>query len=506
MRVEIVIDMGSSRQWLLHLVELLRISRSADVVFRFVETNSPISPKLKTLLGFERIITRRPQSCGSEPLDVEELVQWHEGDKPADWTFNLSSKSVPNTSGKSFDIRFDGVAGEEALFVALMTTGTPVIEIFDLKDKSVAAHGTASLEAAAGMGGAMEAIYSRVAVLIDRVTGGLHENGSPVQPGQLKPVPMKNVATRIVRESGTAVIRSIYKICFYSSHWRVGWRFDKGEGVAVRRDLGGAPWRVLSSPHDHFFADPFPFEKDGKSYLFFEDLPQASQKGVISMVEMSPEGPVSAVQTVLEEPWHLSYPFVFERDGSIWMIPESSANREVVLYRAAEFPHRWERHSVLLTGIEAADATVVEYNGRLWMFAVTRNGIGGYSDTLNIYYADDLTGPWVAHAGNPVLVDDRSARPAGHFYWQDNKLWRPVQDCRNGYGAALALASIDELTVSSFKQTVHATLTPGETWPGRKLHTLNKAGDLEVIDGCTYHPRSKLATKLFRKHTFSRSR
>ncbi|WP_420413797.1 glucosamine inositolphosphorylceramide transferase family protein [Roseibium sp.] len=496
MRVEIVIEKDRVRGWLLHLVEVLKKSRCADVVFRFVDPEPPVSNPLKTLLAFEKVLMRSHRPCGSEVIDADRLPQARAGEAQADWTFNLTSKSLSASSGQTFDIRFEGEAGEEALFAALLTKGTPTIEIVELSSGQVAAHGTASLEAAVGTGGAMEAVYSRVAILINRVIAGAREHGTPIKTVILPPISLKQVTARMLRESVVMAIRTIYGMCFHASHWRIGWRFGAAESVAANQDLGGAPWKVLASPHDHFYADPFLFEKDGRHFLFLEDLPQKTQKGVISMVEMSADGPVSDVQTVLEEPWHLSYPFVFERDGSIWMIPESSTNHEVVLYRAAEFPLRWERHTVLLADVEAADATIVEHDGRLWMFAVTRNGTGGYSDTLSIYYADELTGPWHSHEGNPVIVNDRTARPAGEFYHQDGKLWRPVQDCRNGYGAALALATVDELTPSTFKQTVHKTLTPGAVWPGRKLHTLNKAGDLEVIDGCTYHPRSRTAAYL----------
>jgi hypothetical protein len=122
--------------------------------------------------------------------------------------------------------------------------------------------------------------------------------------------------------------------------------------------------------------------------------------------------------------------------------------------------------------------------------------VGGYSDTLAIFHARDLFGPWRPHAGNPVLVDRASARPAGHFVNRNGQLWRPVQDCTQGYGNALALAEIIELTPESFRQRVHTRLRPGAFWPGRKLHTLNRAGRLEVIDGSRIQPKwSALASR-----------
>jgi len=194
---------------------------------------------------------------------------------------------------------------------------------------------------------------------------------------------------------------------------------------------------------------------------------------------------------VLEEPFHLSYPFVFERDGQIWMIPETSANNAITLYRAERFPDRWVKEADLLTGLSASDATIVEHGGLLWMFATTWNGAGSFSDTLSIFSSAALCGPWKPHAGNPVLVDQSSARPAGAFVRRDGRLWRPVQDCRDGYGTGIGLAEVTRLDAEGYAQTVHSVVKAPSGWPGRRLHTLNRAGTLEVIDGAAHSPRSR---------------
>ena len=59
----------------------------------------------------------------------------------------------------------------------------------------------------------------------------------------------------------------------------------------------------------------------------------------------------------------------------------------------------------------------------------------------------------------------------------------------SGDGSALVLAEVTELTPETFAQRLHNQLKPGEFWPGRKLHTLNRAGRLEVIDGNRIQPR-----------------
>jgi hypothetical protein len=94
-----------------------------------------------------------------------------------------------------------------------------------------------------------------------------------------------------------------------------------------------------------------------------------------------------------------------------------------------------------------------------------------------------------------VLVDAQSARPAGNVVSLGGRLWRPVQDCRGGYGSALGIAEITRLDEEGFEQSLRAILRPGAQWPGRRFHTLNSAGSLECIDGSGHSPKLKLAAR-----------
>ena len=172
------------------------------------------------------------------------------------------------------------------------------------------------------------------------------------------------------------------------------------------------------------------------------------------------------------------------------MIPEASNSGRVILYRCVEFPRRWERAATLLDGIEAGDATIIQHDGLYYMLSAVREGLGGYSDTLAIHCAERLTGPWREHAMQPALIDASAARPAGAMVRdRTGALWRPVQDCTHGYGRALRLARIDRLDTQSFAQTFTAKIGSGPLWPGGRLHTLNRAGRLEVIDGVGINPK-----------------
>ena len=172
-----------------------------------------------------------------------------------------------------------------------------------------------------------------------------------------------------------------------------------------RCDLGGTRWTVLRDSGRSFFADPFPVCRNGKTFLFFEEFEYRLGKGVISAIEFDAAGPVGPPLRVLEEPWHLSYPFIMEHGDALFMIPEASLTGEVPLYRCTAFPDRWERVGSIITGIEASDCTLFRHDGLLWMTSSTREGVGGYSDTLSIHFAPDIFGPWTEHEQRPILVD-----------------------------------------------------------------------------------------------------
>jgi hypothetical protein len=130
------------------------------------------------------------------------------------------------------------------------------------------------------------------------------------------------------------------------------------------------------------------------------------------------------------------------------------------------------------------------------MFAATRDGAGSWSDTLSIFQASSLSGPWEAHRANPVLVDQAAARPAGAMFEQKGVLWRPVQDCSQGYGTGIGLAAVTALDNNRFEQNVKAVIRAPADWPGRRLHTLNRVGRLEFIDGSAHSPRNQNIAQL----------
>lgn len=254
----------------------------------------------------------------------------------------------------------------------------------------------------------------------------------------------------------------------------------------LRKSWSSSLWRYkkMAPPLDRFWADPHVIERDGRYFIFIEELLYATNRGHIAVIEMDREGRYSAPQPVLERPYHLSYPFVFEHEGTLYMVPESAQNSTIELYRCVEFPHRWEFVHNLMAGVKAYDTTLTFHDGRWWLFANMVEVRGASSwDELFVFWADSpLSTQWTPHPANPVVSDCKQARPAGRLFWHQGQLYRPSQNCALRYGYGFNFARIDELTETAYRETVVARATPDWAPDIVATHTFSRAGDLHVID------------------------
>ena len=265
-------------------------------------------------------------------------------------------------------------------------------------------------------------------------------------------------------------------------YWQVAYRLIDGPGVAETGRLDGTPFTVLPDDGKRFYADPFVFQRDGRHYLFVEEFPYATGRGEISVAELGDDGTFGEPRLAIREPYHLSYPQVFEQDDEIFMIPESGGAGELVLYRAERFPDRWVRDTVLMTGRDFNDATLLEADGRFWLTGTERFGYGSASDTMAVYSASSLRGPWSAHALNPIAIDHSAARPGGAFIRQGGAIDLPVQNGSRAYGGGLGLMRLEQLDDAGVRFGPPRPIRPGPAWDRAGIHTLNRSGRLEVVD------------------------
>ena len=155
------------------------------------------------------------------------------------------------------------------------------------------------------------------------------------------------------------------------------------------------------------------------SFFSFEFFNYNENKGSIAYIQLDQNtSECTQRKIVLKDRIHLSYPYIFEDQEKYYCIPETKGAKEIRLYKATDFPSKWDKLCTIQENITAVDNTILHYNGIWWFFSYN-----GSNDGLYIFYSDELCGPWLPHKNNPVKQDIRSSRPAGTPFISDNKLY-----------------------------------------------------------------------------------
>jgi hypothetical protein len=305
--------------------------------------------------------------------------------------------------------------------------------------------------------------------------GGSPERRSSLPPAQARRLRPIHFLFGVARQ----FVRHVFTNLFTDARWKVGTIEGSPARFFIEDYRPAIRW--LPRESDDFLADPFVFKRDGRDFILGEALDPATRNGFIRCVELDGEGAIVDERNVMQAPTHLSYPFTFEHDGVWYMVPESAQERNIVLYRAVDAPYRWEPVTTMIGNVAACDSTILRRDGRWWLFFTDK----ARDVNLNLfaYYADDLAGPWHSHMANPVKTDICSARPAGMPFEHDGDLYRPGQDCADGYGSAIAFSRVAKLTPIEYREELVSTFDSTAT--GAKTdgtHTISYVNDMVAID------------------------
>lgn len=183
----------------------------------------------------------------------------------------------------------------------------------------------------------------------------------------------------------------------------------------------------IKNPKNGFFADPFIISKGRDNYCFVEKLDYSENKGKIHLFNLR-EDSYKSLGTVLEEKFHLSYPYILKVKNNFFMCPESSNINEIRLYKANNFPKDWVFYKTLIRNISAADTNIIYYKNKWWLFSnVDTSKLKEHDSELHIFYSDKFdSSEWIPHQNNPVIFDSNKARNAGKIL-QNNGLFRVCQ-------------------------------------------------------------------------------
>ncbi|OVA17888.1 Exostosin-like [Macleaya cordata] len=231
----------------------------------------------------------------------------------------------------------------------------------------------------------------------------------------------------------------------------------------------------------NFVADPFLYIQGDTLYLFYETKNSVTLQGDIGVAKSIDKGATwQQLGIALDEDWHLSYPYVFDYHGQIYMMPESSAKGEVRLYRALNFPLQWTLDKVIMKK-PLVDSFLINYNGNYWLFGSDHSGFGTKKNgQLEIWYSNSPLGPWKPHKQNPIYNTNKSfgARNGGRPFVYNGNLYRVGQDCGETYGRRVRTFKVEILTKDEYKEVevplgIEESRKGRNAWNGVRYHNLD---------------------------------
>ena len=285
---------------------------------------------------------------------------------------------------------------------------------------------------------------------------------------------IKYILAYLFRGIKTKILNQIY-----FNQWFILFSIGKGMSTSIWR------FKKIIPPKDRFYADPFVIRENEINYVFIEELLYKTNKGHISVIEVDDDGNYNKPIKIIDKKYHLSYPHVFKNEKDYFLIPDSSSNKTIELYKCVEFPYKWEFHMTLMENIRAVDSTIFHYKNKYWLFTNIVENEGASSwDELFLFYADRLeTKTWNPHPMNPIISDVRKSRPAGNIFIRDGKIIRPSQDCSVRYGYGVKLNEIITINENEYKEIEIDSIEPNWEEKVKGVHTFNCNENFTIIDG-----------------------
>lgn len=383
MLIEVLVDPGRLRRWQADLVARIEARAGMPVAVRHVRSEAPPMPTgLAVLFALERLVFRISGPRLADAIAAGDCPERRTGEPPA-LTIDCAGVSHADV-GKAPVLRLScgGGAVEAGAVAAVLSREPPVLSVERVEaGRREARSWRVAVERPEATLLALDAVFSRLVGLVEdavfepRLPGafsGAHA-GAPMA-GAASP------ARAFVRALSEKITRRLDGLLGRAPRWSVAWRPRQPDGPDLP-DLAAAPFRRIPEDGSRFYADPFLWSDGGRQFLFVEEFPFSTGKGILSVAEMTAGGP-GAFRPVLDLDCHLSYPFLFRRGGETFMIPETSGRRTVEFWAATDFPRRFEKRHVI-ENIDLADATLVEQDETLFLFGTSRYGEGDRAGTAS---------------------------------------------------------------------------------------------------------------------------
>jgi hypothetical protein len=296
---------------------------------------------------------------------------------------------------------------------------------------------------------------------------------------RLYKIPSLRVQLKYITSLALATSKKVFDNFIFKKSYRWGVAFNFGDW----KDL--VMWRgiKIKNPPNHFLADPFVVSTENENYCFVEDYDYLTSRGCISVYKLT-EKDSKKIGEAIVEPYHMSYPYVFEYQSKYYMCPETCENKDIRLYECESFPLKWKLKKIIMSNISAVDTTIFEKDGTWWLFTnIDPTNVGDIFSELYIFFSDNpLTDKWTPHPMNPMFVDSMKARMGGILYDEGSVYRVSQQQGFDMYGKSCALNHISHLSKTGYDENMVFKIEPNFFKRLKGTHHIHSNGKITVFD------------------------
>lgn len=265
----------------------------------------------------------------------------------------------------------------------------------------------------------------------------------------------------------------IKKSPLYAESWNVAYR-DKpiGEILKNKKDK----FNIIPNSFKYWAADPMVFEYNNTTYIFAELYDYSLCRGTIGYIKEN-GGRFTKWKQILVEDFHLSFPNVFFIGSDVYMIPESSESNQLLLYKATDFPEKWQRVKVIESGVKWVDTVIYQ----------TPKGYLGFTEELSNPIKDYLLTidkKFNIVSKEVISISSKKMRNGGRCFELNGKWVKVCQDCEEKYGGALIFRLFNDAFLNEEKtiRIVPEDLLFTDKFLFDGMHTYTANNKIEVVD------------------------
>lgn len=279
-----------------------------------------------------------------------------------------------------------------------------------------------------------------------------------------------------------------------TTQYTIGWSAIERDDDTLLKKKKEKTFHFMPLNGKEWYADPILFEYDSVTYVFMELYDMKENKGCIAYSVLTDEG-MSEPKRIIEEKWHMSFPYIFEMDDGLYMLPETNVINSLCFYKCKRFPDKWEMACKIQNERGVSDSIIVKTKNAYYAITPQKKEENGMYTRLVVGKLDVANKRFEINREEFCNYNSSSeyslfTRNGGAPFYEGEKLIRVAQESTPVYyGVALRFFEIKKLERGAFEECEIARIDLDDIsgdFPKRYrregVHTYGRTDRHEVID------------------------